>query len=99
MSPPLTLKETMRAAGDPRLTDWHQKLVGKGHEKKNLEEKLNTDISKRDQVQTQMDKIRPDVEQFENRQNQEKEVSQYFTYADRLLMAVARGSTVDGTSC
>jgi chromosome segregation ATPase len=78
MSPPLTLKETMRAAGDPRLTDWHQKLVGKGHEKKNLEEKLNTDISKRDQVQTQMDKIRPDVEQFENRQNQEKEVSLIF---------------------
>jgi len=75
MSPPLTLKETMRAAGDPRLTEWHQKLVTRGIEKKALDEKLNTDIARRDQVKTQMDKIQPDVEQFETRQEKEKEVS------------------------
>jgi SOS response regulatory protein OraA/RecX len=75
MSPPLTLKETMRAAGDPRLTEWHQKLVSKGIEKKALDEKLNTDIARRDQVKMQMDKIQPDVEQFETRQEKEKEVS------------------------
>lgn len=75
MSPPLTLKETMRAAGDPRLTEWHQKLVTKGLEKKALDEKLNTDVARRDQVKTQMDKIQPDVEQFETRQEKEKEVS------------------------
>jgi len=75
MSPPLTLKETMRAAGDPRLTEWHQKLIVKGNEKKSLDEKLNVDVAKRDQIQMQMDKIRPDVEQFENRQEKEKEVS------------------------
>jgi len=78
MSPPLTLKETMRAAGDPRLTEWHQKLVSKGNEKKKLEENLNTDISKRDQVLTQMAAIRPDVEQFNSRQEKEKEVSFIF---------------------
>jgi hypothetical protein len=75
MTPPLTLKETMRAAGDPRLTEWHQKLVTKGAEKKSLDEKLSTDIAKRDQLQLQMDKIRPDVEHFENRQEKVKEVS------------------------
>jgi hypothetical protein len=74
MSPPLTLTETMRAAGDPRLTEWHQKLVVKGEEKQKLEEKLSTDISRRDQVQAQLEKIAPDVVQFENRQEQEKEV-------------------------
>jgi hypothetical protein len=75
MSPPLTLKETMRAAGDPRLTEWHRNLVAKGNEKKILQEKLNGDISRRDQIQAQIDKIQPDVEQYENRQEQEKEVS------------------------
>ena len=65
----------MRAAGDPRLTEWHQKLVTKGIEKKALDEKLNTDVARRDQVKSQMDKIQPDVEQFETRQEKEKEVS------------------------
>jgi SOS response regulatory protein OraA/RecX len=80
MSPSLTLKETMRAAGDPRLTDWHQKLVSKGIEKKALDEKLNTDIARRDQVKMQMDKIQPDVEQFETRQEKEKEVSLFLCF-------------------
>ena len=57
------------------MTEWHQKLVTKGIEKKALDEKLNTDIARRDQVKTQMDKIQPDVEQFETRQEKEKEVS------------------------
>lgn len=30
MQPDVVLRETMRAAGDPRLTDWHEKLVQKG---------------------------------------------------------------------
>jgi hypothetical protein len=85
MSPPLTLKETMRAAGDPRLTEWHQDLVTKGSDKKALDEKLNTDITKRDQLQMQMDKIQPDVEQFENRQEKEREVSLGFSLVWYLL--------------
>jgi SOS response regulatory protein OraA/RecX len=91
MSPPLTLKETMRAAGDPRLTDWHQKLVSKGIEKKALDEKLNTDIARRDQVKMQMDKIQPDVEQFETRQEKEKEVS-------LLLCVLLKSDEVEGYS-
>lgn len=74
MSPPLTLKETMRAAGDPRLTEWHQQLVVKGDEKKKLEERLVTDISRRDQVQGQLDQLAPEVERFENRQELEMQV-------------------------
>lgn len=94
MSPPLTLKETMRAAGDPRLTEWHQKLVVKGDEKKKLEEKLVTDISRRDQVQAQMDKLAPDVVQFENRQEMEKEVCDL----PSRLNAVSKLMPLDGNS-
>lgn len=75
MSPPLTLKETMRAAGNPRLTEWHQHLVVKGNEKKVLDEKVTGDIIRRDQLRSQVDSLAPDVEHFENRQNQEFQVS------------------------
>lgn len=37
MAPVTVLKETMRAAGDPRLTKWHEKLVDKGKRLKELE--------------------------------------------------------------
>lgn len=33
----VVLKETMRAAGDPRLTQWHEALVTKGNKGKELE--------------------------------------------------------------
>jgi len=98
MSPPLTLKETMRAAGDPRLTEWHQKLVTKGIEKKALDEKLNTDVARRDQVKTQMDKIQPDIEQFETRQEKEKEVS-LRTKCSVKPDEVERDSGSDGSRC
>jgi hypothetical protein len=71
MSPPLTLKETMRAAGNPRLSEWHQALVTKGGEKKVLDEKVTGDVTRRDQLQAQVDSLAPDVEHFENRQNKE----------------------------
>lgn len=37
MAPVTVLKETMRAAGDPRLTKWHEKLIDKGKRMKELE--------------------------------------------------------------
>ncbi len=37
MLPVTVLKETMRAAGDPRLTKWHESLVEKGGKAKELE--------------------------------------------------------------
>ena len=36
MAPITVLKETMRAAGDPRLTRWHEALVEKGAHAKEL---------------------------------------------------------------
>lgn len=65
----------MRAAGNPRLTEWHQALVTKGNEKKVLDEKVAGDIIRRDQVQIQVDSLAPDVEHFENRKAQEFHVS------------------------
>ena len=75
MAPPLTLRETMRAAGDPHLTEWHEKLIEKGQEKKTLDEKVLENVVRRDQVQAQVDILAPDVEHFENRQHQEIQVS------------------------
>lgn len=74
MAPPLTLKETMRAAGNPSLTEWHEHLVKKGQEKKLLDERLEDNVTRRDQVQAQVQTLEPDVEHFENRQNQELQV-------------------------
>jgi len=37
MVPVIVLKETMRAAGDPRLTRWHETLVEKGGKAKDIE--------------------------------------------------------------
>lgn len=37
MSPDIVLRETMRAAGDPRLSKWHEFLCEKGAERRSLE--------------------------------------------------------------
>lgn len=37
MNPVTVLKETMRAAGDPRLSQWHEELVECGGEVKDIE--------------------------------------------------------------
>lgn len=74
MTPSYTLKETMRAAGDPRLSTWHETLIAKGEEKKGLDEKLETGAAKREQLQAQVDNLAPDVRSFEARENQEFEV-------------------------
>lgn len=77
MAPPLTLKETMRAAGNPRLTEWHEKLVTKGAEKRALDDKLLSDTSRRDQLQAQVDSLAPDVQHYERRKDQEFQVSHH----------------------
>jgi structural maintenance of chromosomes protein 5 len=38
MSPPQLLRETQRAAGDPRLTNWHDTLISTGKETAQLAE-------------------------------------------------------------
>lgn len=91
MAPPQTLKETMRAAGNPRLTEWHSHLVNKGNEKKVLDEKVAGDIIRRDQIQSQVDNLAPDVEHFENRQNQELQVSGVMAWREAQLTRCVEG--------
>jgi hypothetical protein len=51
MSPQQLLRETQRAAGDPRLTNWHDTLITVGEEMAQLGEvSAVPDISSRDQV-------------------------------------------------
>lgn len=92
MAPPLTLRETMRAAGNPNLTKWHKGLVDKGAQKKILDEKVLSDASKRDRLQAQVNSLAPDVEHYENRQNQEFQVCKIGgTHRPILLLTCLRG--------
>ncbi|ODO01361.1 hypothetical protein I350_06180 [Cryptococcus amylolentus CBS 6273] len=68
------LKETMRAAGDPRLTKWHETLIAKGKKASALEENLDKHVASRDKSQTQVDSLAPDVEHVRERETREFEV-------------------------
>lgn len=37
MNPEFVLKETMLAAGDSRMTEWHEKLITRGGEAKDVD--------------------------------------------------------------
>jgi len=53
MSPQQLLRETQRAAGDPRLTNWHDTLITAGKEMAQLGEVGGvSDISSQDQVRS-----------------------------------------------
>lgn len=65
----------MRAAGDPRLTDWYQQLIDKGAKKTILDNKLEGGVTRRDQLKIQVDSLAPEVRSFEAREEQEFEVS------------------------
>ncbi|WVQ72935.1 hypothetical protein IAR50_002497 [Cryptococcus sp. DSM 104548] len=67
------LKETMRAAGDPRLTKWHEKLIEKGTKASALEKDLEQHIASRDKSQGQVDTLAPDVEHVREREQREFE--------------------------
>ncbi|TYJ52059.1 hypothetical protein B9479_007336 [Cryptococcus floricola] len=67
------LKETMRAAGDPRLTRWHESLITKGKAASSLEQNLEQHVASRDKSQTQVDSLAPDVEHVRERETREFE--------------------------
>ncbi|WRT67659.1 uncharacterized protein IL334_004631 [Kwoniella shivajii] len=73
MAPEVVLKETMRAAGDPRLTQWHETLVEKGVNSKDLSITLEGHVNQRDRLQIQVDGLAPDVEHVQEREAREKE--------------------------
>ncbi|WVF69320.1 hypothetical protein IAT40_004096 [Kwoniella sp. CBS 6097] len=73
MAPVAVLKETMRAAGDPRLTKWHESLCEKGVNAKDLQASLEGHTAARDRLQTQADSLAPDVAHVQERESREKE--------------------------
>jgi len=97
MAPDTVLKETIRTAGDPRLTRWHETLVEKGAKAKELEavglpvthtspayllrQSLEKDVERRDLLRSQVDRLEPQVRNFRARQDQEIEVTYYNCFA------------------
>ena len=75
MAPVTVLRETMRAAGDPRLTSWHEQLREKGAKCNAFEESLDKDIAERNRLQEIVDRMEPEVRHYQAREEQEKEVS------------------------
>ncbi|KAI0290728.1 P-loop containing nucleoside triphosphate hydrolase protein [Russula brevipes] len=75
MSPQQLLRETQRAAGDPRLTNWHDALITAGKEMTQLAEILN---SERQQLKTLEDRnamLERDVQRFNERKEFERQIS------------------------
>ncbi|WVW84511.1 hypothetical protein I302_106545 [Kwoniella bestiolae CBS 10118] len=73
MAPEVVLKETMRAAGDPRLTNWHEMLVEKGAKSKEIGNTLEGHVNVRDRLKAQVDALAPDVEHVQEREAREME--------------------------
>ncbi|ORX40221.1 putative nucleus protein [Kockovaella imperatae] len=72
MAPVTVLKETMRAAGDPRLTKWHETLKDKGATLQSIEDVQDRDVAKRDELQKQVDRMEPDVRNLRERADQQQ---------------------------
>lgn len=87
MNPVTVLKETMRAAGDPNLSQWHEDLVANGKSARDIEsvsylrelqltfQSLTSKTQKRDTLRRQVEELEPDVRNFERRQDLQKQVS------------------------
>jgi hypothetical protein len=74
MNPIDVLRETMRSAGDSRLSKWHGLLSEYGKEAKTIDGALNTAINQRDNLQVQVNELEPDVRNHTRRQDLEQEV-------------------------
>lgn len=88
MNPVTVLHETMRAAGDSRLTRWHESLVERGKVTASIDDDIAKDIASRDQLQRQVDELAPDVENYEARAELEDQVCVL------LLDSLADGSAI-----
>ncbi|KAI9442797.1 P-loop containing nucleoside triphosphate hydrolase protein [Lactarius psammicola] len=75
MSPQQLLRETQRAAGDPRLTNWHDTLISAGKEMAQLVEVLN---SEKQQLKTLEDRnamLEREVQRFNERKEFERQIA------------------------
>lgn len=75
MSPQQLLRETQRAAGDPRLTNWHDTLISAGKEMAQLVEVLNSEKQKLKTLEDRNAVLEKDVQRFNERKELEREIA------------------------
>ena len=75
MAPPELLKETQRAAGEERLSEWHAKLIELGKGDRELSESLEKEKSEMQNLQERNDVLQRDVRRYEERRKIEDAVS------------------------
>ncbi|KAG5644817.1 hypothetical protein DXG03_007639 [Asterophora parasitica] len=69
MSPQDLLKETQRAAGDERLTAWHETLIHAGKELKTLLQTIKEESEQLKQMQERNEGIERDVQRYKERKS------------------------------
>ncbi|BEJ13844.1 hypothetical protein CspHIS471_0310180 [Cutaneotrichosporon sp. HIS471] len=74
MNPVTVLKETMRAAGDPHLSQWHEDLVANGKAAREVETSLTAKTQRRDTLRRQVDELEPEVRNYERQQDLKKQL-------------------------
>lgn len=75
MSPQQLLRETQRAAGDERLTAWHDTLIGSGKELKELQELLTTDRQNLKTLEERNAMLERDVQRYNERKEIERKIA------------------------
>ncbi|KAF8266427.1 P-loop containing nucleoside triphosphate hydrolase protein [Lactarius quietus] len=75
MSPQQLLRETQRAAGDPRLTNWHDTLISAGKEMAQLVEVLNAEKQKLKTLEDRNAVLERDVQRFNERKDLERQIA------------------------
>ncbi|KAA1477744.1 P-loop containing nucleoside triphosphate hydrolase protein [Dentipellis sp. KUC8613] len=75
MSPQQLLRETQRAAGDERLTAWHDTLINSGKEAKELTELLNADKQQLKTLEERNAILERDVARYNERKEIERKIA------------------------
>ncbi|KAL0950349.1 hypothetical protein HGRIS_010317 [Hohenbuehelia grisea] len=74
MSPQQLLKETQRAAGDERLTAWHDTLISAGKELKQLQELMTNERDQLKVMQERNEGLERDVQRYNERKKIEHDI-------------------------
>ncbi|KAJ6604030.1 hypothetical protein B0H10DRAFT_2229461 [Mycena sp. CBHHK59/15] len=75
MSPRELLRETQRAAGDERLTSWHDVLIGAGKELKDVTEAIKMETASVRQLRERNEGIENDVQRYRDRKRIEHAIA------------------------
>ncbi|GLB34268.1 putative P-loop containing nucleoside triphosphate hydrolase protein [Lyophyllum shimeji] len=75
MTPQQLLRETQRAAGDERLTSWHDTLIDAGKELKTLLQSIKDESDQLRQMEERNEGIERDVQRYKERKNIEATIA------------------------